>query len=145
MASFPDVCDKPLKGPEGPPRRCHPHTVGLTLMDLEMLRHFPGHPGTEGQKGVPLNTEPDSGSEKDGVGGGHYIPSWDTFCSGAPFPLASLKAQCAHPSHPLAPRPRPVYRGPISLLVLTFSGTRVLRHVFVPPALSSPMLWVSAA
>lgn len=36
MASFQDVCDKPPKGPEGPPRRCHSHTVGLTLVDLRV-------------------------------------------------------------------------------------------------------------
>lgn len=42
MASFEGVCDKLLKGPEGPPGQCHPHTVLRTPVDSEMLSHSPG-------------------------------------------------------------------------------------------------------
>lgn len=41
MASIQGLYDNPLpKGPEGPPRWCHPHRVLVTLMGSEMLSHF---------------------------------------------------------------------------------------------------------
>ena len=41
MASFQAVCDRPLKGPGGPARRCHPRRVLLTPVGPEMPCHFP--------------------------------------------------------------------------------------------------------
>lgn len=90
------VCDKALKGPEGPPRWCHPRVVLLNLVSSEMLSHFLRTSSERVTDRVPLNTEPESGWEKEGpVSQARTLHSFLGYpaCSGGLLTLTSLRAE----------------------------------------------------
>lgn len=74
-------------------------------------------------------------------------------CSGGLFTLTSLRGLSGSPGSPAAlctvasclVLPGPGLTPPCPALVITGSGTHVLRHIYATPTLATPVLWVSAA
>ena len=113
---FQTVCDKPLKGPENPPRWRHPHWVLLTLLGSEMPSPFPRTSGvsdgteTYSTERLKVNQKrKDQGLQKTwsaswgltvgAAGSGEEAPSLlgYSICSGLPSLCLTKRARCVAP------------------------------------------------